>query len=457
MDMRPHITADLRRRSALLPQEVAGWRQMSDENKRQMGIHQSQIASIELELTGLDDAQQQLLADLDPADEPQEFATQRDRAERGLSALHGIASIFRGIFAQRQEDSSFRRALRAADLIAADCYRPAIKLAVKWQAIDKHSFREPPLTFLNAMALPAAFTRSHSFGMFDLPVAAYDALKLPISLISIPFHYAPAIWTYCSIYHEVGHPLDRDLGLREALIAPLRERLAAEMVDAARVTLWEEWLREIIADVFGVLFGGEAYVRTMTELLFLPQSEVVTLRVGAEHPNPYVRLFLLGALLRRVDASLFTSAANEMEAFWTAVYGAPPAPLAFLGDCPAVAEVLLDTPLETLGGHVLRDFAPSPGDDHELTTQLAKHVGSGLPRPSPAQFPIRLVPAAAQMAIRKGVTDLEATQTRSLDYIDAIPQPAFLGPQDALTDKRNDFLRGLVRNTDFLALSTASS
>ena len=476
MDIRQQVVDDLKRRVTILPEEIAGWRQMTEQNKNGMGIHRSQVKAIDAELKALDAKQQEALERLDPTQSPKDVAAARYEVERQLGALHGIASIFRNVFLQRQGEpitcpaeapngapepggdgaiyrDELRCALRAADLVAADCYNSCINLAEGWGVVKEGRFRPPPLTFLNALSGPAAYTRRSSFSVFKVPLELYSELKLPISLVSMPFHYTEGLWTYCSLYHEVGHPLDQDLELNKLLTKPLNDRLAAEGVAAGQIGKWEFWLREIVADAFGVLFGGEAYAWSLIDLLFLPESEVTMVNAQDTHPNPYVRVFLLGALLRRADAERFTPIADEIEAYWREVYGKPADLEEYLKPCEVVAEVLLDEPLPRLDDHPgldnhrLLDLVPSFVADRGLIDKLADYLELNLIRPSPNELSIRLVPAAAQLAARRDEPDLAGIHARGIDFLYAIKQPTFLGVTGA--ESEEDYLRGLVAEIDF--------
>src|SRR5207248_97344 len=157
----------------------------------------------------------------------------------------------------------------------------------------------------------------------------------------------------------------------------------------------------LIADVFGVLLGGVAYARSLASLLLRPPADITTLDTQDQHPNGYVRMFFIAALLRQAGGAIpdWTAAADEMEELWRTRYGAPADLADFVAECPAVAQVLLETPLAALAGHRLTDFGATLAQDQAQANALARWLRIGLQRPDPNTFDVRLVPAASQLAI----------------------------------------------------------
>lgn len=448
------LTAELQQRAALLPREVANWNTLTTTNSEGMGIHKSQIAAISLMFEEFLARQTQLLAGLNPALAAPEFAQKRQAVEQELTGAHGIMAVFRYILAQRQDRQYYGEVLDYADLIAARCYQSCIIRARNWGVLTAEQFREPPLTYLNAMFSPMAITRRHSFGAFKLPIDdAYVEHPLPISVISLPIHHTEAIWTFCSIYHEVGHPLDQDLGLRQAFRQPLQQRLVAGGAPAERVRNWgERWLRELIADAFGILLGGDAYAHAMTHILLLPVAEVTQINPEDVHPNHYVRMFLLGALLRTTQIPILVETAQAVEQLWRQIYGEPAALAPYLDDCSTVAQVLLRERLGTLKNHCLQELAPTLANEQQSVGTLAAYLASGQNQPDPVEYAIRLVPAAAQLAVQGVTEDYRAASAaihqRALQFMQLIPRPEELGPSE-FTPIREAYLRSLVQALDF--------
>ncbi len=457
MSLQTRLLTELKLRAGMLTAEVAHWQQLAASNQDGMGIHRSQFKAVNLLFEELQKIQDERLEALLQAEEPEPFAEARMDLEMEMVGVHGIMAIFRYILTQRADPVHYREALDAADLIAADCYNLCIQQARKFGALSE--FREPPLTYLNALLSPQAYTRNHFFSAFKLQPDHLPELELPVPVISLPFHHTPAIWTYCSIYHEVGHVLDRDLELFQAFSPLLAQRLQE------RHPIWREWLREVIADVFGILLGGRAFAHALTSLLLLPDTEVVKPTPGDPHPTPYVRIFLLGALLRRAGVPDGAATADELEKAWRERYGEPQDLQPLVDDCAAMAELVLDEPLATaLKGRKLRELLVMTVEADGQVRALARFLQKGLLRPQPdgaPPFPYRLIPAAAQIALLDAAADDDAQDIhkRALQFIAAIPRPQFLGPAAAgevgpsgFTKAREEHLRGMVRKLDFRTL-----
>jgi hypothetical protein len=461
----PHVTAELKLRSGLLPDELADWQRDADANTNGAGIHQSQLAALKVLFDELEKKQTRTLEALDQAaaDLPR-FKETRLELEQELAGTHGIFSIFQFALGQREDPDYYRATLDIADLIAADCYRPCIERAGTWQAIDTDKFRAPPLTYLNALLSPAAFTRRHAFGAFKMPIEGNSELKLPISIVSLPFHHTSAVWTFCALHHEVGHIVDQDMGLQES-IKPLLEAA----IGADRRSVWVGWLREMIADTFGVLLGHAGYGHLLAKLLLLPDAMVTELNPADRHPTPYVRIFLLAALLKGTGVAELTKLADALIKEWREAYGDPPSLQPFVNECEAVAGVLMNANLPSLKGHAIREFAPTAevSDAYAATAKLAQYLRTGLLRPRPAELRARLVPVAAQLAVSAVTEHYDETYAkiheRAAAYMSDVREgmPKFLGLDEdpflaggapgSAAAAREQYYRDLVRNLNFRA------
>ena len=69
------------------------------------------------------------------------------------------------------------------------------------------------------------FRARHEFRQVGLKLYTDTENNLPISMILIPFHDTIAVWTLCSLYHEVGHLFDNDLNLRDELTTAMTAAL----------------------------------------------------------------------------------------------------------------------------------------------------------------------------------------------------------------------------------------
>lgn len=437
------IINELRLRAQILPRELRDWRERAEQDLDAMGIHRSQIRDIQFFLDDLQHDQRELIAALEQASSFDALTHTRLQAERHLAGTQSIAAVFRHILLQRSDTRLFRAVLDAADLVAAECYLSCIDAALGWGALAKEALRVPPLVYLNSGPAPAAYTRRAAFGAFPLRFNSeyFSSRKLPVSVIALPFDHSAAIWNLCSIYHEVGHLLDQDLGLQQALLPAVE---AASPPEQRR--LWSAWLREMIADAFGVLFGGEGFLESMLALLLLPRNTVITLDTEDRHPAPFLRVHLLGALLGRLTTP---QAANQLIEPWLAAYSPPSEPLShYMAVCDTMSEVVLDTALEQLVGHPLCDLASGFAEDMGHIQELATYFQTKHRRPA---FPARLAPAAAQLAIQRAATPSEQEYARIHDlamaYIQSRPRQQFLSASTIDADTtiaRRSYLRSLA-------------
>jgi hypothetical protein len=452
------ISAELTLRSGLLPEELNNWEANTNDNIEGAGIHQSQVAAIKILF---DELAQTQGGTLGGGDNLVAFKRGRLELEQKLAGVHGLLSIFRFILAQRKDPRYYRHALDVADLVAADCYRPCIERAASWKAIQKELFRAPPLTYLNTLLSPAAFTRRHAFGAFKMPLEGSSELKLPISIVSLPFHHTATVWTFCSLPHEVGHIIDQDLGLHGSLQPRLEDKLAPE-----RKSVWIGWLREMIADSFGVLLGHAGYIHLMAKLLILPDGMVSKLDLTDKHPTPYVRIMLLAALLRTLGVPQLARLADTIVKLWCEIYDGTPVLSPFIGECEIVADVLMNSELPSLKGHTIREFVPVSeiSADFASTMTLAGYLRTGLSRPPPSELRPRLIPVAAQIAVAQVATNydekLVAIHESAIKYMSDLraEMPKLLAGDDEFLAgrssgnagvKREQYYRRLVRELSF--------
>lgn len=463
-ELQTQLAVELHRRGEIVPRELTELTEMTEANAEGMGIHRSQVRAIKKLLEGLLQKQQNLLSAF--ADAPQagalpreEFTLKRERLQDVMTGTHSVIAVFNHVFEQRK-NQDYRGILDAADLLATYCYQPCINLANEWRGEPQGTFREPPLTYLNAARSAAAIARHETLGEIGLALFSGMELLLPIPVISFTFHDTAVFWSLCSLYHESGHLLSLELGLSEAL----KEFMQASLAGSPNLRMWGDlWLEEMVADTFGVLLGGAGYVYSLMNLLYNTASEVIMDSGLGAHPNSYVRVFLLGALLRATGVAELGEVAARVEAEWRDFYGAPPAFLQpFISECEAVAEVLLHQPLPPLNKKCLHDFArhnegspnlPDCARDHAHAVLISDHLRRLETRPANANNSswIRLVPAAAQMAVRATMTDvpnqLSAINTRAMAFLNTLPRPTFLAGMAPAV--HNAYIDGLVDSLDF--------
>ncbi len=445
------MQAEVRRRAAVLPREVAAWKAEADTNAQQLGIHRSQFEALKLMMGDLEARQGVLLDQFAPGlSPPQLSAIYRDLLDEIVGA-HDLWRIFRFILAQHR-DATTGPLVDAADLIAADCYRSCMERAAAWGIASPGEFREPPLVFLEATISPATASRGDTVGALGLTLRQYRKMRLPIPIVLIPADHADSVWLFCTIHHEVGHNLDQDLELRAEIDRRLDDGLRADGVPLDRRRTWQRWAGEILADTFGVLLGGAGFGHAMADLLLLQAPLATGVRTDDEHPDDWVRVRLLAALLRQCGVFEMTVAADQLDARWDD-HQRPSGVDQYAAACDRVAEIVLVGALDALGERPLRDLAPDPARDGPAVAKLARFLRTGFLQPDPATFPWRLVPPAAQLAVMERDPPDDVTladvQGRALKHLGNIPRPEFLA-----TAARDEFYHKLMRGLDFRRADT---
>lgn len=436
------IIIEMRRRAAFLREEVEAWKTAAHSNQDQLGVHASQLTTLEDMMDVLLDKQERLLGGLRSDLSPQQFAVSYHRLANEIVGTHDLWRIFRYIFGQLQ-DERMGPLLDAANRVASDCYLAWLNRARQWQLISENQFREPPLVYLEAVYSPATASRGTEVQALGFPVRRYGKHRLPIPIVLLPFDQVGLIWLLCTLHHEVGHNLDQDLELGDELTESLETTVSVE-----RREVWQGWSAEVLADALGVVSGGAGFGYALASLLFMLAPRRATLDTTDSHPDHYVRIRLVAAMLEEMGGEAAQEAADAIRQAAEAL--APPAGTEdFLGDCSAVAGLFLTQPLTALGDRPLRDLNPNWADEQRQTAKLARFLQTGLGFHAPVTpLPPRLVPIAAELAIVSLVDADEAKMMglneRAYDYLESLERPTFLAGAD-----RAAFLHGLAEAIDF--------
>jgi hypothetical protein len=106
----------------------------------------------------------------------------------------------------------------------------------------------------------------------------------PFSLICLPNSLALSPEYFPLLSHEVGHCVDWALDISQAILA--------EIPSSPLKGYWQAWMREIVADAFGLSLSGEAFVWGLIEFLerYTPYD---TMSIGSAYPPDAFRLIAL--------------------------------------------------------------------------------------------------------------------------------------------------------------------
>nr|MBK7064149.1 hypothetical protein [Deltaproteobacteria bacterium] len=413
-------------------------REVTKAREAEVGIASGQIEALMLLIDGAEEDQRCAVKDLNPSPPRREFARRCVKAVEKIVAAESLWGTIQYLLVQRK-DTGLRPALEVADLVAQDGYLTCMAAAEALDLIGRDQHRAPPLVYFEAVLSADTVVREER--AYVGPGGA--SWRPPIPLIRLPFDYAESCWLYNVLLHEVGHDLDKDLGLRTVLTPAVVAAVGARG-GADRAAAWARWCPEILADALGVLLGGAGFVAAFASQLLPANGSPAIAPADDPHPPDRLRMSLLLGLLRACGDD--GPVASRLEVSCRAEIASGP-PSAYYDDCAAVAVALLDTPLRDAGeGPALRALVPGREGDAERSRWLALQLVSGGPlaeSPWDEPFPWRLVPAGAALALvdcEDPTADALATiHDRVMTFARSLPRPGW-----TLSEGRRKFLVSLA-------------
>ena len=363
---------------------------------------------------------------------------------RAVQVVHLLWAFFRDKLAQR-ESTARSGCLLAADDLAWAAYEPfQIAFATQQQArteqlVAPETLREPPLAFYSSDPSPIALPRTSVFfpkGLGPEDAARFGAMlqQLPVPLVGMPTPDASRLPPLVLLGHEVGHVVGDDMGLLDEA----KRRLAGLAFDEARRTVWRRWLDEVLADVFGVLVSGSAYLDELSTALAGELSVVRTESLRTDgYPPRALRIAICAAALERLIGPAAMKQRTTVRA-WEDAYGAlTGTSLDYAGDVKPVVELLLGQ-YAGLGGRTLAEVLPWDADSEaRVDAVAAQHLDHEV---SKKAYSIRIWVAAAA---RGAASSPAAYRSKSCDaWITAeIARRRKSGPRA----ERSDALQAIVR------------
>jgi hypothetical protein len=200
---------------------------------------------------------------------PETLIARGQGVEKMILATRRIWEFFRSKLAQRLEEQ-LAPYLAAADEYAWACYRPAQEQAsLDWGNLHR---KEPPLVFCNGGLSPFALPRDRPFEAEDVPNENLSGPelrrvldRLPVAVMGVPWFQVHHLPDALVIGHEVGHAVEEDFGLARQIEGLWTAAL--ERIDAAHRAAWTDWRAELVADFYGGLCAGPAYVGAPMDFL----------------------------------------------------------------------------------------------------------------------------------------------------------------------------------------------
>jgi hypothetical protein len=229
--------------------------------------------------------------------------------DKRLVWIHRLWSYFRSKFDQRN-DSKLQPVLAAADEVVWSCYAGIFRNAAF--NVAEIAQRATPLPYIEPSYSPRAIPRTEPPSELKSeidPSFLQDFLnQLPIPVVSLPPNCVQAPWWLIYLGHEVGHHVQYDLLPNWILVQKFGELLTSVVQNNIEfpnqdeiAKSWQNWGREIFADVFSVMHMGYAAVWSMTELEMA--DERTMLKRKLQYPAPVVRLALMAHIADRLGVN----------------------------------------------------------------------------------------------------------------------------------------------------------
>jgi hypothetical protein len=416
---------ELKRRTDELPKEVAEWRAVTEGNL-DSNLHWSQMAAIDELIKAYGLVYKAKFESLPPETDKPAYEAALYDVLTAIASAQRAWDFFRRKFDQRKSER-YRKRLRAADIIAIDCYDAAIGAAKAKGWIAAQDIREPPLTYLSPEISPMTWARGTRPN--DGRSEELEGKTLPIPVVEVPYDQMANVWELLSISHEVGHEIDADLKLLPAVKTNLSKAFEGSAIPPDRRRRWLGWASEIFPDLLALQLSGPAFAYMLRNVLILPFDAVTNVVLGDVHPNHYLRIILCTAYIRGMgagsgDATFQTALdrhATDLEDSWTGLYGNPPALADYLADIPVVISGVMDSPIPSMSGATLRSLVDYSAADEAKITERALDLRNRItnvdiaPRHAISAVRIAINGAISNNSLDAEIDDISANAIKLLD------------------------------------------
>ena len=263
-----------------------------------------------------------------------------------VRAIEKVWDFYFELFGQRQ--SAYGDWLVACDRIAQDCYQHVYMHLGTSRSIPAPA----PFAYMRTGFSPATYRRG-------IPLRRLGRQLNPFPLVQLPYHRMINPWTMGAILHEVSHNLQNELDLQVAIPMSILRRLRRSGLPEPVCRVWTQWNREIFGDMLGCMFGGEAFVASLMDVIGRDPAQTMAFNPHGVHPTPYLRTFLSCELLARMG---FAKRAEAFREAWRRLYPTtehttipPPILGTWRKAVPLVVEAVCYQRFPSLGNKALRE------------------------------------------------------------------------------------------------------
>lgn len=186
----------------------------------------------------------------------------------------------------------------------------------------------------------------------------------PVAIVQVPRERMVGAGIASSIAHEVGHQASALLDLAPSLLRAMQRRPPRSGRAARAWIMWQRWISEIAADLWGVSRVGIGAVAGLTSVVALPRYFVFRITVEDPHPPPWMRVRVAAAL---GDALYPNPQWTRLRETWEALYparGLHPASRAAFADLeatlPRLVELLVEHRPASLRGETVASVLHLP-------------------------------------------------------------------------------------------------
>jgi hypothetical protein len=321
----------------------------------------------------------------------------KSRAHDWVRATERVWDFYFELFGQRQQ-SPYGEWLFSCDRIALDCYQHVFMHLGNHRSIPA----PPPYAYMRTGFSPATYRR-------NIPLRKLGRQLNPFPLVQLPYHRLINPWTMGAILHEVSHNLQNELELETAVPMTILRRLRAAGLPESVARIWARWNREIFGDMMGCLFGGEAFVASLMDVIGRSPDQALGYHPHGVHPTPYLRTFLSTELLRRMG---FPETAVTYEKAWRRLYpttagGTLPDQLVrtWPKAVPVVVDAVCFTKFPSLGDRSLRQVITFAPRHQRMIDEAATRLAQGV---DPGVVPERFLIGAVRVAVDRKLASPES-------------------------------------------------